>query len=225
MNNNHTIIFHHIPKTAGTTFRSILIRQYNQDKVYDIWGDKKLIINNFKNMSKNRRYRYKLILGHQAFKLYDYINNPLVITMLRSPVARVISLYRYVKGFEWHPYYSIVNKYSLKECFINGIYTEWSELSNGQFNSLKNSLFETQLMDLIDIKSDENFIIKFFHQNIIFGLLESFDQSLLYFNKFIGFNNHIYYYKQKLSGYDVDIDDETIELIKEFNSLDIKLYV
>ena len=224
LSNENTIIFHHIPKTAGTTFRSILERQYNVDNIYEIWGDKNLMIKNFKIIPQKDRFQYKLIYGHQALKLYDYVNKPVVITMLRSPVDRIISLYRYVKGFPWHPFYSTVNKYSLKECFQNEIFNDWTELCNGQFNSIKNSFNRTNLWQSnYDISTVQS-MIDIFHKDILFGLVEFFDESLIYFNNYIGFTNHIYYYKQKLSRKIINIDDETIELIKEFNSLDIKLY-
>mgnify|MGYP001206968250 CR=1 FL=1 len=224
LSNENTIIFHHIPKTAGTTFRSILERQYNVDNIYEIWGDKNLMIKNFKIIPQKDRFQYKLIYGHQALKLYDYVNKPVVITMLRSPVDRIISLYRYVKGFPWHPFYSTVNKYSLKECFQNEIFNDWTELCNGQFNSIKNSFNRTNLWQSnYDISTVQS-MIDIFHKDILFGLVEFFDESLIYFNNYIGFTNHIYYYKQKLSRKIINIDEETIEMITQHNLLDIELY-
>ena len=66
MNMRNTIIFLHIPRTGGTTFRDILERYYHSRNVIEI----KKFLNtekNIKSMTKERRSSIHLIKGTPKF--------------------------------------------------------------------------------------------------------------------------------------------------------------
>ena len=105
-NGNNTIyVFHHIPKTAGTTFNAFLSSNFMVFKDYRLgWSNnipKPLDIKNFnenvcisghfnfnKNYSVQKRYNDQLIKYKKTLK---------IITFLRDPLELRISLYNYLR--------------------------------------------------------------------------------------------------------------------------------
>jgi len=91
-NHNIEIISLHIPKTAGTTFRHILVAQYGENGVYFDYPynyDVKL-----HDIDENVR----VIHGHFLLKKYgDSFKDAKRITWLRNPVTRMISHYCFWK--------------------------------------------------------------------------------------------------------------------------------
>lgn len=114
---SHTVIFHHIPKAAGTTLGDIAGAQYPAGFTFKISGDKKAAIETFKSLPADARKRYRFIYGHQALKVVDYVENPVVFTMFRNPVDRVISAYYYAKQERCskHPMHALTQEYDLEE--------------------------------------------------------------------------------------------------------------
>jgi len=103
--NNDIYVFHHIPKTAGSTFNAFLRSNFMVFKDYRLgWSNnipKPLNIKNFnenvcisghfnfnKNYTVQKRYNDQLIKYNKTFK---------IITFLREPLELRISLYNYLR--------------------------------------------------------------------------------------------------------------------------------
>ena len=94
----NTIIFNHIPRTGGTTFRVILNKVYGEKHVFfinsrDIAGS----LATFRAMSREERNNYRVISGHGAENFAAFLENPLRVTILREPVSLFISQYYYLR--------------------------------------------------------------------------------------------------------------------------------
>ena len=88
---NNKIIFLHIPRTGGTTFRDILERFYHSENVIEI---KKFIESEetIRTYTKDEQSKIKLIKGHLNFGIHELINGDCkYITFLRDPVKRAYS--------------------------------------------------------------------------------------------------------------------------------------
>lgn len=93
MKKNELILSVHIPKCGGTTFRSILNKIYAPDIFFE-YSQESSQSKNAKNISKN----VKCVHGHLIYKAYkQLIRSSSLITFLRHPVYRTISLYEHIK--------------------------------------------------------------------------------------------------------------------------------
>jgi len=84
------LVFLHLPKTAGTSLRAALARHFRPEEVVQVdslaeWGEA---------LADPGRYRFWA--GHMPFSLVALIPPPVfVVTLLRDPVARILSLYTF----------------------------------------------------------------------------------------------------------------------------------
>jgi hypothetical protein len=87
--------FVHIPKTAGMTMRAILEQKFKKDKIcpFTIYQD-------LVTAPREELDKYLLFRGHFPYDILDcLLNEPFVcITILREPVARYYSYYKFMKN-------------------------------------------------------------------------------------------------------------------------------
>ena len=89
------IVFHHIPKTAGSTFLTILKKQYTGKRILKIDPmNPKESIDYFKALPIYERNSFDLIMGHLADKcLTDLVMPFRKIIFVRNPDDHFISNY------------------------------------------------------------------------------------------------------------------------------------
>src|SRR5262245_44203798 len=76
-----TLLFLHLPKTAGTTFADILVRQFGPDEVFHVRTPERLprysrwngTLDELAALSERRRARFRCVLGHFSFGLHEII--------------------------------------------------------------------------------------------------------------------------------------------------------
>lgn len=92
---NVEIISVHIPKTAGTTLRNLIIQHYGKDQVCTHYPDSPEV-----DGTRTVTSETKIIHGHFFIKEYlDRFPNTKKITWLRHPITRLISHYFYNKKY------------------------------------------------------------------------------------------------------------------------------
>jgi hypothetical protein len=100
---NETIIFLHIPKTAGTTLRRIIDRQYRPQEIYSTDPtplQPSASLEAFKQLSTAERAQIRLLRGHLPFGVHTFVPGPSTyFTVLRDPVERVLSYYYFTRRF------------------------------------------------------------------------------------------------------------------------------
>src|SRR5690349_24480335 len=99
-----TVIFIHIPKTGGTTLKSIPARNYNRDQTLAFYDAKQVAeIDRFARLSESERSKYKFIKGHLYFGFHRFVpGDSTYVTFLREPIARTLSFYWYARSHSDH---------------------------------------------------------------------------------------------------------------------------
>jgi hypothetical protein len=207
-NSNLELISIHIPKTAGTSFRNIL---------KDVYGDKNVVrldIPNNVELNKKKFEGNKLdpeirvVHGHFSYKrlteAFEIQKDIPVITWLRDPATRVISNYYYLD--------MILRK-------------ELDEERKGLNILLK---MEKSLLEYASTKVNRNRIWKFMKgmaiEDLFFvGLTEHYEEDLKYLGQKLGWKKHKIFQHNPTAD-KPEVDQETIDRIKELNSKDYKIY-
>lgn len=225
MEPKNILIFLHIPKTAGTTLRSILDREYGRKRTFLIDGD-----NSPKSIPEHIPVEslQKITLvsgGHLFFGIHRSIPSPSTyFTILREPVSRVVSHYYHVLGTKWHRLHELVTsrRMSLEDYVTSGIS---AEVDNGQTRQLTGAYdlpfgqcAESLLAQAI-VNMDRHFSFV--------GLTESFDESVIRMRDMFGWRKRPLYVtrlRNKTRPPIAAIPDKTIAIIREQNDLDCRLY-
>jgi Sulfotransferase family len=97
------LVFDHIPKTAGTTFRrSYLPAALPSEERWILGGGETNASDRerFLALSLKRRDRVRIVAGHNAEMLRPYLPGARFITVVRDPVERAISSYLHARFHE-----------------------------------------------------------------------------------------------------------------------------
>lgn len=97
--NNSSIIFLHMPKAAGSTLCSLIDRLYESDDIFQHDVETAENRGSIGKMPLENLHAYKVVRGHIPFHMFKKLwpeQAPFSFTILREPVARVISSYHYL---------------------------------------------------------------------------------------------------------------------------------
>ncbi|MCT4595272.1 MAG: sulfotransferase family 2 domain-containing protein [Anaeromicrobium sp.] len=230
-----TLLFLHIPKTAGGTLHGILKKRFKEDE--------RMAIASYPNISKckgilkleklsyDERKKLNYIFGHYAFGIHELLPKEFTyITFLRNPVERIISLYYYLKN----PARLKKKKYTIKEIenIMERMKTLEKFIEEGPKNKLSNGM--TRLLcgnekiqrdssvNKQDLEKAKKHLMEYF---CFFGITEEFDKGLSILENIFGWEPIEYKNKHVVKHPSVaEIPEEIIRKIEEMNELDIELY-
>ncbi|MFH1267160.1 MAG: hypothetical protein ABIK89_15640 [Planctomycetota bacterium] len=97
-----TLIFLHVPKTAGISVSQTIIPHFPAAETYHVrspdhakapvFSENHGTIDDFKRLPEIERSRYRCILGHMHFGLHEHVPGPSAyVALLRDPVDRLLS--------------------------------------------------------------------------------------------------------------------------------------
>lgn len=188
----HCLLLLHIPKTAGTSLRHVVMRRYAPSQVLVLDGlhpEKDLAA--LARRPPARQQELKFISGHIPWGAGERLPMPSAcITCLRDPLERMVSLYFYSKRTTDHYLHqAIVNRSLSLDDFLCSELS--SELLNGQ----------TRLLAGVDPASaapctEEMFQTAIRHLDndvLLAGLSSHFDETLLLLARKMGWRTRPFY--------------------------------
>ena len=220
-----TVIFLHLPKTAGTTLHRILDREYPGSAVFTIGVDAHADIEQFYELPEAELEQVQLLRGHMPFGLHEHLPQAArYFTMLRDPIERVISNYYYIRRSPEHYLYPTLQAtgwdlaallHSQLPVMLDNGQTRllsgvWGDVGYGKMDESHLALAQRHLRDYF----------------AVVGLQEQFDSSLLLMQKAFGWRR-IEYQKRNVTRNrpaQETLSAETLAAIREANLLDLQLY-
>ncbi len=223
-----SVLFLHIPKTAGTTLQAIISRQYPAASIYTIGTDINRAIIRFRELPDSERRRFRVVQGHMSFGLHAFMEPPAVyVTLLREPVSRTFSDYRFVSTNTLHPLYATVKSMSLAEYLQSGL---TGQLSNGQTRLLSGDSEASNIgiptlreLGRADLRAATENLERHF---AVVGLQERFDETLLLMQRRLGWQSPVYVRRNVTPqrGTPSAPPPPQRRMIEAQNQLDIELY-
>jgi hypothetical protein len=227
-----TVIFLHIGKTAGSTMRRILRRQFSQSQVLDLTQKipdptyrlrREGMPDLFAAMPETERARPRLIMAHTIYGLHEHVPRPSTyVTLLRDPVKLVISLYGFILRRPGHRIFDEVAgaELSLEEFVRSGVSLE---ADNSQVRALAGD--RTAAFGEVDDAMLERAKAHIEERVRWLGFVERFDDGLVALQRTFGWTNTYYIpVNVAASRSRTAPDPAVIEAIRDQNRFDIELY-
>jgi hypothetical protein len=214
------VVFLHIPKTAGSTLSTALVMSYPQRRTIrlDLINRPAADIETAVASEKLRDAR--LIRGHLPYGIHRYVPRPCrYVTVLREPVARAISDYRFIirnpSSFRDHPLHDLASGGGMSlEDYLE---SEGLGRKGNRQTRMLSGRYEGPLApgDLEEAKHNlESFLVV--------GLTERFEETFAMMRRALRLR--VPFYATKLVAPPIDLSDRAIELIRQYNELDTDLY-
>lgn len=218
------LIFLHLPKTAGTTFRDILTRQYPARALYGFEaGDEQHAAEIFAAMTPAKLARLRVISGHLPFGVHKLLpRKARYLTILRDPVERIVSQYFHVLRNHHHYCHEEVTRrnLSLGDFVTSGLTPETDNAQARMLAGVEQPAFGQCTEALLD-QAQAN-LRKHFR---LVGLTEHFEQTVLLARAMLGWSKPPYFSVRNV-GWNKErhIPAEELEVVRAFNKLDLALY-
>lgn len=209
--------FIHIPKTAGTSFRTMLYRQFDQRAIYPQFKDIKAnsdFYNDWSNLSRLNREdlaKISLLTGHFPFSARQFVGGDRcqVITVLRDPIRRVYSLLAHLQR----------HQPQLADKSMEQIFLQEQGASNGITRLFINDFSKAEL-DRTDLEEAKDNLTSC----ALIGLSEYFEETVSLAEKKFGWKLGHVVTTNVGHKYQQNISPALTEQIRRGNELDIELY-
>ena len=147
---HETLIFLHVPKTAGVSMSRTIVRQFSEDEIYHVrspahkrapvFSKHHGTIEDFQRLPEAQRRRYRCILGHMHFGLHEHVPGPSAyVTVLRDPIERLLSHFGQYRRMMQNNEFPDGATYSSFEEFCKA---KWNATDNHQTRFLCGSDFD-----------------------------------------------------------------------------------
>ena len=229
-----TLIFVHLPKTAGSTLKSIIRRQYPADRTLVIQGEAILAqCQSFREQSPEIRKRLLCLIGHLPYGMHGWLpQGARYLTMLRHPVEWTLSFHSYIQRmpfFNQRP--ELAAFHGVRSLDLDGFvdFLVRSNMANLQTRAISGRLdlsnflppYEPLPHDALD-HAKRNLKDKF----DCVGTVERFDESLQIMRRKFGWRK-IYYRRLNVGEgprVRTELSRATLDRIVECNHMDIELH-
>lgn len=223
-----TVIFLHIPKTAGTTMHSIFEKQYPPAALYSTYpaNHPHGSLEEYAALPPERKAEIRVLLGHFSYGVHEMVPAPYVyITILREPIDRMISNFYHIKRDPNHGLYELVSsgQMDMKAYVEHMVYdltmdNEQTRMFAGNWDGrghgpCTDSMLETAKANLRD------------HFSVV-GVTNRFDETYLLSKRLLGWSHRFYTSRNvtKNRPRKEDLPPSDLALLEKYNHFDSQLY-
>ncbi|MFZ5863097.1 MAG: sulfotransferase family 2 domain-containing protein [Nitrospirota bacterium] len=215
------LLFCHIPKCAGTSFRAVIEAEYKPKQRLFVYKQEELNLPTpsaeFIERFQRIRRDIQIIYGHFAFGMHRFLDIPPVYaTIVREPVARVISLYHHFGRDLQSPFFDRIKGGLSLKAFAGMASNHMTRTLAGVPALPGGVAYDEKWLDL----AKEN-VRKYF---CVIGTVESMDEVLAALARRLAWRHHSIPVLNVKPDSPTQIDHETRQAIVEHNALDIGLY-
>ena len=216
--------FIHVPKTAGTTFRFLLEKEFNSSETLP--SQKDIVANggrypnllNIKKLLDKKANKVRFFTGHYPFIMHNiFKTNVNKLIFLRNPTDRVISNIFHMKNNDPR-----LKDLDPEEIFEKGFF----HFSNLQTRQLVDNNFDYNMLFFSRNKIPGNLFIKAklnLDKCDFVGITEYFEASILLANKMFDLNLNPNR-KENVTRKKYEISSVLLDRINKLNRMDQKLY-
>jgi hypothetical protein len=213
----HCLVFLHVPKTGGQTIESLLSWNFPESErmhldILDSRVDAAMC-----SIPHERRSSVRLLWGHVPYGVHRYLPQRCeYITMLREPIARVVSAYKYILRTRHHVLHDRVATEGIlfEEYLETGM--DEGQTENSQTRQLSGRQFGP--LDRAALGEAKHNLEAF----SVVGLTERFEETFVLLRRTLGLRIPFYITRNVSPPYEVS--DRAVQLVRERNELDFELY-
>jgi hypothetical protein len=221
LQDNDVFYYVHIPKTAGMTFRTIVGDYFHSHEICPA-----TLGHLMSQVTPQDLPQYRLLRGHLVYVDFRRLlpqKHLIHATLLREPVAQLVSHYDYIRRMPTDPDYPKVKDMTLEQ------FVQHFTIANLQRNTQTYHIAKAAQFDIEHLPAAEVFEIAIDSLNnfAFVGLLERFQDSLFLLSYIFGWRPIMNTRKEnagKQTRYADRLSPATLQLIQENTQLDQKLY-
>lgn len=223
------LVFLHILKAGGTTLNNIVESHFERRQTYatsatGLHPDGNL--DGFFELSPAERARIRLLNGHLGFGIHEHLPNQAVyITMMREPVARIVSQYNFERKLATSPLYEHLQSGEMDITGFVRYHADAGEMDNLQTRMISGNWHKRgfgpctpEMLETAKRNLREHFAVV--------GLTSQFDASHLLLKRYFGWPV-AFYRRANVSKKHVrreDLPADAVETIRDYNRFDLELY-
>jgi hypothetical protein len=214
------IVFLHIPKTGGVTLRRTLKWKYSRILSEETLTKPRQAL---ARVPLSERAIAQVVTGHLHYGVHEYIPRECdYVTVLREPVARVVSSYNYILGHPKHALHAeLVRSSDPLETFLRidpSVDNHQTRMVSGRGGAELTARSPEPLGPEALEEAKRNL-----ERFLVVGVTERFDETFILLRRALGWRLP-YYVTANVADRPKPVSESARELIRKRNRLDIELY-
>ncbi len=220
-----TLLFMHIPKTAGTALRQTILKNYRKSEVAYLYPEPPGFPSpNLRDLPLSQRTQFRLVVGHFQYGIHDDMPNEYwYFTVVRHPVERVWSHYHYLVDSRNAPLVRGAKVKGLEEALEGRVTANLDNLMVRCFAGINEKKFPpgsitAEVYELAKRNLETAFIYV--------GKQERLDEAYSFLQAKLGWDPTLHPEMKNRGSYSSNeqLDEVTSQVIRHFNTWDIELY-